>query len=80
MPQTALRDVKRREAGMQKSQCFQGFSAKYEKRQQSMIIAHNPNGVDSNLSSATKKPPVLDGFSCFCELFEAVFCSFKIFW
>ena len=29
--QKALRDVKRREAGMQKSQCFQGFSARYEK-------------------------------------------------
>ena len=33
IPQMALRDVKRREAGMQKSQCFQGLSARYEKIQ-----------------------------------------------
>ena len=51
--QKALRDVKRREAGMQKSQCFQGFSARYEKRQQTMIGPHNPKVVGSNPSSAT---------------------------
>ena len=51
--QKALRDVKRREAGMQKSQCFQGFSARYEKRQQAQISAHNPKVVGSNPSSAT---------------------------
>ena len=49
----ALRDVKRREAGMQKSQCFQGFSARYEKRQQAQIGPHNPKVVGSNPSSAT---------------------------
>ena len=51
----ALRDVKRRKAGMQKSQCFQGFSARYEKRQQTMIGPHNPKVVGSNPSSATIK-------------------------
>ena len=51
--QKALRDVKRREAGMQKSQCFQGFSAKYEKIQQAQIGPHNPKVVGSNPSSAT---------------------------
>ena len=68
----ALRDVKRREAGMQKSQCFQGFSARYEKIRQSMIGPHNPKVVGSNPSSATKKPPILGGFSYFSELFEAI--------
>ena len=52
--QKALRDVKRREAGMQKSQCFQGFSVRYEKIQQAQISAHNPKVVGSNPSSATK--------------------------
>ena len=51
--QKALRDVKRRKAGLQKSQCFQGFSARYEKRQQTMIGPHNPKVVGSNPSSAT---------------------------
>ena len=37
----ALRDVKRRKAGMQKSQYFQGFSARYEKIRQAMIGPHN---------------------------------------
>ena len=77
--QKALRDVKRREAGMQKSQCFQGFSARYEKRQQAQIGPHNPKVVGSNPSSATKKPPILGGFSYFCELFEAVFSASKFF-
>ena len=78
--QKALRDVKRRKAGLQKSQCFQGFSARYEKRQQTMIGPHNPKVVGSNPSSATKKPPILGGFSYFYELFEAVFAASKIFW
>ena len=77
--QKALRDVKRREAGMQKSQCFQGFSARYEKRQQAQIGPHNPKVVGSNPSSATKKPPILGGFSYFYELFEAVFSASKFF-
>ena len=77
--QKALRDVKRREAGMQKSQCFQGFSARYEKRQQAQIGPHNPKVVGSNPSSATKKPPILGGFSYFYELFEAVFAASKFF-
>ena len=59
----ALRDVKRREAGMQKSQCFQGFSARYEKRQQAQISAHNPKVVGSNPSSATKSVTVVDTIS-----------------
>lgn len=54
--QKALRDVKRQKAGLQKSQCFQGFSARYEKRQQTMIGPHNPKVVGSNPSSATKIP------------------------
>ena len=52
--QKALRDVKRQKAGLQKSQCFQGFSAKYEKIQQAQIGPHNPKVVGSNPSSATK--------------------------
>ena len=51
--QKALRDVKRQKAGLQKSQCFQGFSARYEKRQQTMIGPHNPKVVGSKPSSAT---------------------------
>ena len=51
--QKALRDVKRQEAGLQKSQWFQGFSAKYEKIQQAQIGPHNPKVVGSNPSSAT---------------------------
>ena len=39
--QKALRDVKRQKAGLQKSQCFQGFSARYEKRQQAQIGPNN---------------------------------------
>ena len=35
-------------------------------------IAHNPKVVGSNPSSATKKPPILGGFSYFSELFEAI--------
>ena len=57
MPQMALRDVKRREAGMQKSQQFQGFSERYEKIRQSMIGPHNPKVVGSNPSSATMMKP-----------------------
>ena len=41
IPQMALRDVKRREAGMQKSQCFQGFSAVFEKIQKATIGPNN---------------------------------------
>ena len=61
--QKALRDVKRREAGMQKSQCFQGFSARYEKRQQTMIGPSYPKVVGSNPSSATKSVTVVDTIS-----------------
>ena len=61
--QKALRDVKRREAGMQKSQCFQGFSARYEKRQQAQIGPHNPEVAGSNPVSATKSVTVVDTIS-----------------
>ena len=37
----ALRDVKRREAGLQKSEQIQGFSARDEKRQQAQIGPNN---------------------------------------
>ena len=40
---------------------------------------HNPKVAGSNPSSATKKPPILGGFSYFYELFEAVFSASKFF-
>ena len=70
MPQTALRDVKRREAGMQKSQCFQGLSARYEKRHQAQIGPHNPKVVGSNPSSAT--------ISSGCNGFEVISTHFLL--
>ena len=45
--------------------------------------AHNPKVVGSNPSSATKKPPILGGFSYFYELFRqlqlSAFCHWSLF-
>ena len=59
---------------MQKSQCFQGFSAKYEKRQQTMIGPHNPKVVGSNPSSATISVTVVDTISTTVIFYFLLFC------